>query len=155
MVELLRRYSNMPLPQKVIHLAGESETEQLVERPSRPAGRIHRVSQRLEPELIAQLVRDYQDGQLSSLALARKYHLSKGAVLDLLHQHDVPIRRTPPLTTAQIEQATRYYLAGDSLQCVGKRLQRDAETIRTALKRTGVPLRPAGRPRCPDVRASA
>src|SRR4051812_33182780 len=100
----------MPLPQKVVRLIRESEVGQLVERPARPSGHLHRISQRLEPEIIEQLLHDYQDDQLSSLILARKYHLSKGAVLDLLHQHGVSIRRTPPLTSAQLEQATTWYL---------------------------------------------
>jgi DNA-binding CsgD family transcriptional regulator len=152
MVEVLRRYSNMPLPQKVTRLAQAAESAQPIERPC-PTGRIHRVSQRLDQAAIEQLLQDYRDG-LPSLELGRKYQLGKSTVLGLLRQHQVAVRRTPPLTVAQLDQAASWYAAGDSLKQIGERLQRDAETIRTALKRSGVVLRTAGRP-LQRLRASA
>lgn len=58
-----------------------------------------------------------------SIHLAQRYGISKRAVLRLLREQDVPIRRQS-MTAADIEQAIRLYQAGNSLATAGaKRLR--------------------------------
>lgn len=144
-MELLRRYSNTPLPLKAVQYARTFDPHTPVATPIRHPGHIHQVGRRLSAAVIDQLLQDYQTG-VPSTELTKRYQLGKGTVLSLLHQHHVAVRRTPPRTAVQIDQAVTWYTAGDSLKQIGQRLDRDAETIRQALKRSGVQLRPAGRP---------
>ena len=85
MVELMGRYSKTPEVPKLGQITHGSP-----EREVRP--RVHNVHKRLGPELVAQLIADYQAGAPST-ALMRKYKLGKGTVLSILYQAGVKMRR--------------------------------------------------------------
>jgi hypothetical protein len=139
MVVLMGRYSNFPQPL----LSGQ--TDRLfqvadVPEPSKsPTPRVHAVQRRLSPHTIQQLITDYQTGTPST-QLAKRYGFSKGAVLRLLGEQSIPIRRQS-MTTADIRQATQLYQAGNSLVAVGAKLGYDHGTIQRALRRAGTAMR--------------
>jgi hypothetical protein len=77
---------------------------------------------------------------MPSTQLRDCYGISKGAVLRLLREHDIPIRRQS-MTEAEIDQAAEFYRDGNSLATVGTKLGYDHGTIHHALKRAGVTMR--------------
>ncbi|WP_153411298.1 hypothetical protein [Nocardia macrotermitis] len=81
----------------------------------------------------------------STAELARRYHVSKTAVLGLLTRHGVP-RRFQSMTATDIDRAERLYRAGHSLASCAKLTGFPATSINRALNKRGTPMRPAGRP---------
>jgi hypothetical protein len=131
-VELLRRYSKIPPLPKLDLLLTEKRTEH-----PRPFTRnVHR---RLGPDIIAQLVADYEAG-LPTTALTTTYGLSKGSVLQLLRQNGVEVRHQS-LTPDQLQEAVGLYEQGWSLAKVGAHFARDASFIHVTFKREGIPRR--------------
>ena len=57
MVELLRRYANTPLPLKVVQYAHSFDPHASNPPALRRPGRVHRIDRRLDPVVIARLVR--------------------------------------------------------------------------------------------------
>ncbi|MGX7678350.1 hypothetical protein ACSMXN_05590 [Jatrophihabitans sp. DSM 45814] len=53
--------------------------------------RAHRIAQRLDETVIAELVQTYRDG-IPTTQLTGRYGLAKGSVLKLLRAHDVQMR---------------------------------------------------------------
>lgn len=101
--------------------------------------RVHAARRRLPTETIQQLVTDYQAGTPST-QLATRYGISKGAVLRLLREQGVPIRRQP-MTATKIAQAIQLYRQGLSLAAVGAQLGYDHGTIHRVLRQAGVATR--------------
>lgn len=97
---------------------------------------------RLTAEVQAEIVVAYQTGEHSTV-LARRYGVSKTALLELLREAGVQLRRQP-MTPEQIEQARQLYERGLSLSQASGQLGIHQDTIRLALKRAGVTLRPGG-----------
>jgi hypothetical protein len=136
-VELVQRYSNLPV---VARFTSSTPVPGVpLERTGRSSHRVHNVCKRLGPEVIAQLVADYQAG-LSTTVLTSKYSLGKGTVLRILDDHGVT-RRHQPLTEEQMQQAVELYQQGWSLARVGQYLGRDASMIHLTLKRVGMARR--------------
>ena len=117
-----------------------SSAHRVTAAPRRPR---HKLDQRLSSDLIAELVASYEMGAPTT-QLTGRYGLSKGAVLKLLRESGVSIRRQP-LTPQQIADAMSLYASGLSLVQVGERLGSHPTTVRSAFKRFGVPRRPANR----------
>jgi len=126
-VELIQRYSNLADVSKICRSDGVGAVP--LERSDRSTHRIHNVRKRLGPEVVAQLVTDYQSG-LATTALTPKYKIGKGTVLRILDDHGV-VRRHQPLSQGQVEQAIELYRQGWSLAPVGQRLQPKRLTSRT------------------------
>jgi hypothetical protein len=63
--------------------------------PQDPPPRVHKLDQRLDPTVIAEIVAAYEAGT-SSVKLMRTYGLGKGSVLKLLHEAGVQIRKPGP-----------------------------------------------------------
>jgi hypothetical protein len=131
-VELLGRYSKLP------QLSNLGQSDSLRSVPIAPS-RVHAARRRLSAEIIQQLLTDYQAG-VPSAQLAQRHGISKGAVLRLLREHQVPVR-LQRITPAEVEQAIQLYEAGNSLAVVGNRLGYSPGTIHLALRRAGVDLR--------------
>jgi len=131
LVELLSRYSNIPkLPQLPRNTTRTAQTD---------ASRVHAIRRRLPAETTQQLLTDYQAG-LPSTQLAKRYGISKGAVLRLLREYNIPIRRHP-MTAGEIEEAIQLYGAGHSLVTISTKLGHDHGTIHRALRQAGVAMR--------------
>ena len=95
LVELVRLYSNPAQgsarllrlrPEAVSHRRSYDEPAPLIRQ---------RVSQRLGPELITQIVTEYISG-ISSTTLTRRYGIGKGTVLRLVRSNGVAVRRRGP-----------------------------------------------------------
>lgn len=137
MVEVLGRYSNhADQGERLRHLL------QIVpEGPKRPkTPTIKRVCRRLSEEEIASLVQGYAEGiKVEDLANAfgiDQWTVQKHARLAGLD------RRRPRLGPRQTEEAIRLYSQGSSLMVIGKQFGVSPETVRSALTRAGVELRP-------------
>jgi hypothetical protein len=138
LVELIGRYSklvNRPLHGQLSYISQKSHRRS----PGATAPRVHNAQKRLGPELVAQLVADYQAGD-STPKLMSKYGIGKGAALSILEHHGVP-RRNQGLSDADIPRAAELYQAGQSLRAVAGHFGCDAETVRKALHASGIAVR--------------
>ncbi len=100
------------------------------------------IEQRLASATIDELIGAYRDGT-STTELAKQYRICKTAVLALLTNRGVA-RRYQSMTTTDIDQAERLYLAGHSFASCSKMTGFPASTIRDALRERGTPMRPTG-----------
>lgn len=123
--------------QRMVEVAEKSAKMPI--RPPEPATPVQKVDRRLSPAQIAELVQAYRDGD-GTPELRRRYSLSQGSVLKILHSHDVTMRRQG-LTGEQIANATDLYGAGQSLAKIGIKLGVEAGTVRRALLKQGVQMR--------------
>ena len=96
----------------------------------------------LTPGDKANLVAAYREGATAA-ALAKRYGLSKGTVLNLLDRNHVAKRRRPP-SIETLKQATLLYEHGLSLAAIAERLDVPQSTLRRHLKKKGMVLRPRG-----------
>jgi hypothetical protein len=138
-VELLRRYSrydNLRKPLRKILDAAGSASRKLRPAAKNGSGTVHKLDQRLEPVVVAKLIAEYEAGT-STTQLAALFELSKGAVLTLLHEAGVPMRRRP-LTDQELADARQLYESGLSLVAVGERIGRHHTTVHLSLRRAGV-----------------
>ena len=94
---------------------------------------------RLTPDRIVQLVTEYQSGAAMN-ALAQAYGIHRNSVRAHLYKAGIAIRRRG-LTEQQMDEATRLYLAGNSLARLGEQLGCDQTTVRRALSKRGVVMR--------------
>lgn len=72
-----------------------------------------------------------------------RYNLSKTAVLKVLRDNGVKLRRQP-LTTEQVDKAKRLYESGLTIAKVADCLDASYETTRLALIHAGVQMRARG-----------
>ncbi|MBT2498067.1 helix-turn-helix domain-containing protein [Agromyces sp. ISL-38] len=100
-----------------------------------PVGR----ARQLRPDEIDQLVVRYREVR-SVNTVAREFGISRQTVGQHLAARGVETMRR--ISDGQIELATRRYVGGLSAATIGKQLGFDAQTILTALRRAGVPIRP-------------
>ena len=107
-----------------------------------PAVKRHKITQRLSPETIAQILAEYQSG-ISTPVLAKQYDISTTAVKRLLHINGVLVRRYHRLSEDEVLAAVKLYEAGWSLAKIGRKLDADDETVRRRLQQHKVPMRGA------------
>src|SRR4051794_32330494 len=139
-VDLLRRYSNLPNFEPALQCLQHGRTRRPSSVTSKPpVARRHKLTQRLDPATVARLVADYEAGTPST-QLMRDYRLGKGSVLRLLREHGAAMRNQG-LRDEQVVEAARLYQAGWALKRVGDHLGVDHETVRQALRRSGMMLR--------------
>lgn len=138
-MEVLRRYSRYPKPPELSQeVARRSSTVSTSPPPVR--NRVHKLEQRLAPEVIAQLVAEYEAGTPTT-KLTEQFGLSKGAVLKLLHEAGASMRQQA-LSERELAEARLLYESGLSLVAVGERVSRHHTTVHLALRRAGVAMRP-------------
>ncbi len=97
---------------------------------------------RLEPALRKQIAAEYESGAATP-SLCESYGLSKTGVLRVLRDEGVPLRRRP-LTSDQVELATKMYEHGHPIAAIATRLDTSYNNVRQRLIKEGVPLRPRG-----------
>jgi hypothetical protein len=79
--------------------------------------------------------------------LGDRFGIERRTVSNILHRHQVPMRRRG-LSPEQVDDAIHLYNLGWSLARVGQRLGVDHTTVLTKLRERGMPTRdPHGRPR--------
>lgn len=95
------RYSKIPPPLVISRSSSVRPGQRRVRR-------IHAVRPRLGPELVEQLVHDYEAGETTA-ELCRSYGLGKGTVLSLLTERGVAMRGQG-LPADQLPEAKRLYI---------------------------------------------
>ena len=98
-----------------------------------------KLSQRLGPNTIRQIVRRYEAGEPST-ALMAAFGLSKGSVLKVLREAGA-VMRNQGLNDGQIEEAQQLYEIGWSLARVGEKFGVDHGTVWRQLVKRGVQMR--------------
>lgn len=106
------------------------------------------------PEQTAELVRRYQAGE-STTSLAEAYDSNHGTIWRTLTREGVKLRqqgpptgsRRPAFTSEQETDVVRRYRLGESMESIAASHNTYATTVRRALVRNGVTLRPRGAPR--------
>lgn len=127
------RYSKIPRPLLL-------PRPMTVRRGRQVPGRIQAARKRLSPEVVGQLVHDYE-AEESTATLCRSYGLGKGTVLSLLMEREVTMRGQG-LPADQLSEATRLYIQeGWPLRKIGPHLNCSADAVRLGLLRSGVMLR--------------
>jgi hypothetical protein len=142
MVEVVHRYSKHDLigahldRVRVMLTAGiEGRRSTVQDRPRR-----HKLDQRLDASVPAQVVADYEAG-MPTTQLTGKYGLSKASVLRLLHEAGAEMRRQP-FSEQEVSEAAQLYASGLSIAAVGLRLEAHPSKVWRALRAQGVALRP-------------
>jgi len=140
----MKRYSN-PVYQgrqlrRLVDLAEKSAKMPVREPVSLPE--VQRVDRRLSAETIAELVQAYQDGA-STPELRRRYDLSQGSVIKILHDHGVEMRGHG-VADSDVPSAAALYRGGATLTQLGERFEVSPNAVRRALVRAGVVMRARG-----------
>lgn len=104
---------------------------------------VHRLSERLGTEQIAEIVRRYEAGE-SATKLAKEYGIAPSALLRLLRERNVVVRRTK-LSAEQDETLGREYAAGATMAELEQKYRLSHNTVHRALRRVGVEMRAIGR----------
>lgn len=108
---------------------------------SRTATDPRRKWKRLNDEARAQVVARYSAGETTTV-LAKDYDVAKSTIIGILRANNVVVRRQP-LTAEQVSDAARLYESGLSLSQVAEALNVNQETMRVAIMKAGVEIRPA------------
>ena len=97
---------------------------------------------RLGPDQVAELVVQFVEG-ISVVKLALEFDVNRTTVLAILEREGIPRRACARrLTDEDVENAARYYIAGESLATVGTRFGVAARTIQREFRRSGIQTRP-------------
>jgi len=88
----------------------------------------------------ARVVERYETGEAST-SLAAELGVAKSTILAILREANVVVRRQS-LTSQQVSEAAALYESGCSLSQIAAKTMLKQDTIRPALKRAGVQLRP-------------
>ncbi|WP_280478041.1 hypothetical protein [Nocardia asiatica] len=105
-----------------------------------------RRARQLDADEVAELITGYQAGA-TVYELAARFGIERRTVSNILHRHEVPMRRRG-LSPDQVDTAIHLYKLGWSLARVGNHLDVNHTTVLTALRRRGIPTRdPHGRAR--------
>ena len=91
---------------------------------------------RLDRASVDQLVTDYASG-MSVYSLASKYGIDRGVVAEHLKSRGVSLR--PTLLQPEIDRVLALHAEGFSPNKIGQFVGRDPKTIRTLLRRRGLP----------------
>ncbi|WP_153414793.1 helix-turn-helix domain-containing protein [Nocardia macrotermitis] len=103
-------------------------------------------ARQLDLNQVQALIAGYKSGE-TVYQLGTRYGIARQTVSEILHRHEVPMRRRG-LSTEQTDDAIHLYNLGWSLARVGRHLGVDSTTVLAKLRQRGVPTRDAhGRPR--------
>ena len=136
-VEVMGRYSNLSDQGNRIEWVLQST-------PSGPkrivSGTNKQVQRRLLPAQIDDLVAAYQSGA-TLRELSRQFRVHRASVSIVRDRQSVP-RRYRMVEGARLEQVVRDYREGKSIISIANELEVAGDTVRKALTRAGVELRP-------------
>jgi hypothetical protein len=105
-----------------------------------------RRARQLDADQVQELIAGYQAGA-TVYELGTRFDIDRRTVSNILHRHDVPMRRCG-LSPGQVDEAIHLYSLGWSLARVGGHLGVDHTTVLTKLTERGIPTRDShGRPR--------
>lgn len=125
-------------------LAKLAEFVRAVEKPqvkaSKPLPKIHKLEQRLPPEVGEQVAAAYQAGA-STTDLRRQFGLSQSSILKLLAEHGVASRHQG-LTEDEALTVVALYQEGQTIMQLAEKFSVAFKTVRRALVEQGVVIRP-------------
>ena len=138
-MELLGRYSNQEdLVETLLRLNSLPRTGQKRQEQSRPK----QEQTRLSPNDIDRLIELYQAGKAIN-DLATEFNIHRTTVMKQVERAGQPPRRGGIFE--HLDEARELYEQGWSLAKVGQHLGFDAETVRQAFRKAGMPRRPRRR----------
>jgi hypothetical protein len=112
-------------------------------------------ARQLDAAQIGELIAGYEGGA-TVYELGVRFGIERRTVSEILHRHQVPMRRRG-VTSEQVDEAVRLYGLGWSLARVGRYLGVDGMTVLNRFRERGVPTRilrgDRGRKRLSQVRA--
>jgi transposase len=136
-VELLGRYSNHAYQgERIGHLLNMVPKDHL-EPKTRTIKQVHR---RLRPAEIDELVAAYQAGA-TLRQLSEQFQVHRASISIILERQNVP-RRYRMVERERLQRAIRDYQDGKSIISIATELGVSGDTVRKALGRAGVKLRP-------------
>jgi hypothetical protein len=144
----MQRYSNLDVVSKTLQklhalglISADGRPIRRSDRPQRAAepDPPFKLDQRLKPETVTEIVTRYKAGEPST-AIATHFTISKGSVIRLLRDANIPIRNQG-LTDDQITEAAALYESGLSLANIGGQLSVDHGTVWRYLKQRGIRMR--------------
>lgn len=142
--ELIRRYSKQDGTwfelERLLRVLDRVPAGSRSERDPR-CGTRFKLEHRLDPEMVARLVADYEAG-VPTTQLTSRYSLGKSSVLRLLAEAGVVMRKRP-MTPEQVDEAVALYEGGLAYRQVAERIELDRTTVWLALKARGVVFRSA------------
>jgi hypothetical protein len=124
----------------MVEVTAKSANLQVREPASLPQAQ--RVDRRLSSETITELVQTYRDG-VGTPELRRRYELSQGSVIKILHDHGVAMRGHG-LADSDVPAAAELYRGGATLAQLGERFGVSPNAVRRALASAGAVMRPRG-----------
>lgn len=124
-----------------------SELESLLGRlpdtskPPRPARRcrVPGTARQLESQQVQELIAGYQAGA-TVYELGERFGIDRRTVSEILHRHDVSMRRRG-ISAQQIDEAAQLYEEGWSLARIGELMRVDPSTVLARLRERGVRIR--------------
>lgn len=135
LVEVLALLANPNLPAELGQRVPEDTGPAPIEVP-----RQHQV--RLSPARVDELALAYQRGA-TVRELVEQFGVHRTTVLDHLKRRGIARRaNVRKLTDEQVQEAARYYGAGNSLVTTGRRFGVDASTVSREFRRARIVLRP-------------
>jgi len=103
-------------------------------------------ARQLDTDQVQELIAGYQAGA-TVYELGARFGIERRTVSNLLHRHDVQMRRRG-LSPNQVDDAIRLYDSGWSLARIGDHLSVDSTTVLNRLRERDIPTRDThGRPR--------
>jgi hypothetical protein len=111
-------------------------------RTPEPLVQMQRIDRRLSAETIAELIQAYRDGA-STPELRRRYEISQGSVIKILHEHGVAMRNQG-LADSDVSTAAALYRGGATLAQLGERFGVSPNAVRRALVAASVVMRARG-----------
>lgn len=103
-------------------------------------------ARQLGADQVQELIARYRSGE-TVYQLGARFGIERRTVSEILHRHDVPMRRCG-LSAEQVDVAAHLYGLGWSLARVGRHLGVDAMTVLNRFRERGIPTRDTqGRPR--------
>jgi hypothetical protein len=96
-------------------------------------------ARQLDADQVQELIASYQDGA-TVYELGAQFGIDRRTVSNILHRHDVPMRRRG-LSPDQVDTGIHLYNLGWSLARVGRHLGTDHTTVLTKLRERGLPTR--------------
>jgi hypothetical protein len=143
-VELMKRYLNPVYRGRQLRRMVEitQKSGNIHVRAPEPLIKVHRIDRRLPAETIDELIQAYRNGTPTT-QLRKRYCLSQGSVIKILHEHGVEMRGQG-LADSDVSAAAGLYRGGMTLAQLGNRFGVSPNGVRRALVAAGVVMRARG-----------
>ena len=139
MVELIAQWSNLRWHKATLRRAAKPTARRAEVDPEPPSPRIHKLDQRLDSEILTQILNAYRAGE-SANSIAERFNIARNSVNSLAADAGLA-RRVTRLTPEDKQRVAALYVSGLSLVAVGEQFGCSPATIRNALIDIGIARR--------------